>query len=137
MLLKKRKKKRIEPTGKNSGSPKPRCSQKKYVFSRLTNFLFFFLLQLCRYDKTTSWNNLLPPPCPQILKKKLKNWCEQKKINETVVKFEASSVISLIPSSHVTTTPFFKKSNCRNVPPPTPPFLIFFSAFVSCSRHLI
>merc|ERR1711956_107613 len=42
---------------------KDRTHGKKF---RLTNFLFFFLLQFCRYDKTTSWNNLLPPPCPQI-----------------------------------------------------------------------
>merc|ERR1711935_976800 len=59
-------------------------------------------------------------------RKSLKIGVNKKKINETVVKFEASSVISLIPSSHVTTTPFFKKSNCRNVPPPHAPVFNFF-----------
>jgi len=67
--------------GKISGSQKTRSSHKKYVFSRLTNFLFFFLLKFSFSKKaelykcvdmikTTSWNNLLPPPCPQIFKKK-------------------------------------------------------------------
>ena len=134
-VAKKGRTKRIEPTGKISGSPKPVVPIKSTFLAGSPTFCFSFYYNCVDMIKQ-------PPgiTCCLLLvrkKKKLKNWCEQKKINEIVVKFEASSVISLIPPSHVTTTPFFKKSNCRNVPPPTPPFLIFFSAFVSCSRHLI
>jgi len=58
-----------EPTGKKFGPPKkPVVFPEKNTFlAGSPTFLFFFLLQLCRYDKkTTSWNNLLPPLCPQI-----------------------------------------------------------------------
>lgn len=57
-----------------------------------------------------------------------------------VVKFEASSVISLIPyKSCDHHAPFLRNQIVEmSRPPPTPPvFNFFFSAFVSCSRHLI
>jgi len=56
-----------------------------------------------------------------------------------VVKFEASSVISLIPYKSCDHHAFFLRNQIVEIcPAPTPPvFNFFFSAFVSCSRHLI
>ena len=135
-VAKKRKKKRIEPMGKISGSQKTRSSHKKYVFSRLTNFLFFFLLKFSFSEKAELYNCVdmikkQPPgitccllPSPQIFKKKkLKKlvWTKKKSM-KIVVKFEASSVISLIPyKSCDHHAPFLRNQIVEmSRPPPTP-----------------
>merc|ERR1712210_83665 len=135
MLLKKGRKKGSNPWEKFRAPKKTRSSHGKYVLSRLTNFLFFFLLKFSFSEKAELYNCVdmikKQPPgitcclhlCPQILKEKVKkNWCEQKKSMKIVVKFEASStVISLIPPSHVTTTPLFLRNQIVEMsrPPPT------------------
>jgi len=104
MLLKKGRKKKDRnrtPREKNSGSQKnPLFSHKKYVFSRLTNFLFFFLIKFSFSEKAELYNCVdmikkQPPgitccllaPCPQIFKKKKfkKIGVNKKKINEKLL----------------------------------------------------
>jgi len=67
-VAKKRKKKKrieIEPHGKKIRAPKknPLFSHKKYVFSRLTNFLFFFLIKFSFSEKAELYN------CVDMIKK--------------------------------------------------------------------
>ena len=140
MLLKKGRKKKDRnrtPREKNSGSQKnPLFSHKKYVFSRLTNFLFFFLIKFSFSEKAELYNCVdmikkQPPgitccllPSPQIFKKKkLKKlvWTKKKSM-KIVVKFEASSVISLIPyKSCDHHAPFLRNQIVEmSRPPPTP-----------------
>jgi len=121
--------------GKISGSQKTRSSHKKYVFSRLTNFLFFFLLKFSFSEKAELYNCVdmikKQPPgitcclhlCPQILKEKVKKiGVNKKKSMKIVVKFEASSVISLIPyKSCDHHAPFLRNQIVEmSRPPPTP-----------------
>jgi len=103
-VAKKRKKKKGSnepPREKKIGLPKnPSFSHKKYVFSRLTNFLFFFLLKFSFSEKAELYNCVdmikkQPPgitccllaPCPQIFKKKKfkKIGVNKKKINEKLL----------------------------------------------------
>jgi len=102
-VAKKRKKKKrieIETHGKKIRAPKknPLFSHKKYVFSRLTNFLFFFLIKFSFSEKAELYNCVdmikkQPPgitccllPSPQILKEKVKKiGVNKKKINEKLL----------------------------------------------------